>query len=106
MKGRRILEKWMQNIAGLRINTAVWGMLALIWCGLYFPELYFTKETYQPVMIVDGEEVLLQEDEFDGLMQEDALCGLLRADKDQILVRSKLAEWWKIFRERINVWHE
>lgn len=68
----------------LRIRTAAAVLSALTWWGVLYPELCFTEGTYEQIVIVDGEEIVLKE----------ADCrDILHAAGDEVVVRSRLLEW-------------
>ncbi len=68
----------------MRIRTAAAALLALVWWGALYPELCFTESTYEQVIIVDGEEIVLEETD----------CrDILHAAGDEVVVKSRLLEW-------------
>lgn len=66
------------------------GMFALVWWGVFYPELCFPKDTYEVVYEWEEREA----DEADEADEMDAeICdGLLQADGEQIIVKSRLLE--------------
>lgn len=68
----------------LRIRTAAAALFALTWWGVLYPELCFTESTYEQIVIVDGEEIVLEETD----------CrDILHAAGDEVVVKSRLLEW-------------
>lgn len=68
----------------IRLRAAAVGLFAFAWWGLLYPELCFTENTCEQVIIVDGEEV-----EADLTDYRD----VLGATGDEIVVGSRLLEW-------------
>lgn len=69
-----------------------------VWCVLY-PELCFPQDTYEAVYEAgegsaakEGVEKEGAEQESSALTEENC-CRLLRADKEQVIVKSRLLEW-------------
>ena len=68
----------------LRLHAAAAGVFALVWWGLLYPELCFTENTYEQVIIVNGEEVEAKQADYQ---------DVLGASGDQIVVKIRLWEW-------------
>ncbi len=85
--------KLIQGYSAMRVKTALWGILALVWCGLFYPEICFTKDTYQLVDAATGKVIELQDDELE---------KLLHADSDEILIGSRLMEWLEKLKDRLE----
>lgn len=96
MKRNWVQGKFLQIGRMPQVRMAVWGIFALAWFGVCFPELYFTEETYQAVMVVDGKEIPLQNGDL-----KDFLC----AENDKIVIKSKVLEWFeeRFFSDRDEV---
>lgn len=77
-------QLFMRGYRDLRIRTAAAVLFALMWWGVLYPELCFTDNTYEQIVIVDGEEIVLEETD----------CrDLLHATGDEVVVKSRLLEW-------------
>ena len=68
----------------VRIHTAAVGLSAFVWWGLLYPELCFTENTYEQVIIVDGKEVEAEQADY---------RNVLGASGNQIVIKSRLWEW-------------
>lgn len=85
MRNRQYVRQlFFSGYRDLRIRTAATVMLALTWWGVLYPELCFTDNTYEQVIVVDGEEFILEEKEY---------RDILNAAGDEVVVRSRLLEW-------------
>lgn len=61
------------------------GTLVFIWWGVLYPELCFPQDTYDIMYEMEEKEIF-----------EDDMCRqLLGADKEQIVVTSRLLQWIK-----------
>lgn len=78
---RRFLQ---QSCYDLRLRTAVVGILAFVWWGLLYPELCFTENTCEQVIVSQGQEIVTKQADY----QE-----ILKASGDEIVVRSRFLEW-------------
>ncbi len=79
-----------------KIRTIALGALAVIWWGLWYPELASAADTY--VIVYDDGRVLTAEEVFASGGEEYSYEGLLEIDGDQICFRSKL---WETMEEYI-----
>lgn len=68
----------------LRILTV--SMFALTWWGILYPELCFTEETFEQVVVSE---------EFQGMTQQEIYEHLLKASGDEIVIKSRLLEWYE-----------
>ena len=85
MWNRQIIKQMILRIyCDLRLHAAAIGVFAFVWWGLLYPELCFTENTYEQVIIVDGEEVETEQSNY---------RNVLGASKDQIVVKSRFWEW-------------
>lgn len=84
---------WKRNIikqilwrgyCDIRLRAVATGILAFIWWGVLYPELCFTEDTYQQIMIVDGEETAVDEADY---------RDLFGAAGDEIVIKSRFLEW-------------
>ena len=80
---RRII---LRAYCDLRLRAAVAGALAFAWWGLLYPELCFTENTCEQITIVNGEEIEVEEADY---------RDILGASGDEIVVGSRLLEWFK-----------
>ncbi len=77
----------LKNICkNYRIRAAAAGICALVWCGLLYPELCFTQGTCEQILIVQGQEIVIEQLEN---------TDILGASGDEIIVRSRFLEWLK-----------
>ncbi len=83
-KGRRVRQFLLMGYNDLRISTAVAAMLVLTWWGVLYPELCFTEDTYEQIIIVDGQEIVSDQADY---------RDILGASGDEVVVRSRLLEW-------------
>lgn len=85
MWNKQIIKQMILRIyCDLRFHAAAVGVFAFVWWGLLYPELCFTDNTYEQVIIVDGEEVETEQSNY---------RDVLGASGDQIVVKSRLWEW-------------
>jgi len=75
---------WSKLNDNLRFRTAVIAVFAFVWWGVLYPELCFTKETCEQVIIVDGEETEAQQEDYQ---------GILEASGDEVVIKSRFFEW-------------
>lgn len=73
-----------QSYYDLRLRTAVVSILAFAWWGLLYPELCFTENTYEQVIVSQGQEIVTEHADY----QE-----ILNASGNEIVVRSRFLEW-------------
>lgn len=68
----------------LRAAGFLAGIFAFVWWCVFYPELCFPQDTYETVYETDADNVEITEEN----------CrGLLQADKEQVIVKSRLLEW-------------
>ena len=85
MLNRHSVRRFLLNGCNdLRIRTAVMVMLALTWWGVLYPELCFTEDTYEQIIVVDGQEIVADQVDY---------RDILGASGDEVVVRSRLLEW-------------
>ena len=85
MWNRQFIKKIMLRVyCDLRLHAAVVGVFAFVWWGLLYPELCFTENTYEQVIIVDGKEVEAEQADY---------RNVLGASGNQIVIKSRLWEW-------------
>lgn len=68
----------------MRLRALVTGIFALAWWGILYPELCFTQDTCQQVIIENGEKKVVDEVDY---------RDILTADEDKIVIGSRLIEW-------------
>lgn len=78
---RGIVRKAYRNV---RLRTALLVVSALTWWGILYPELCFTEDTLQQVIVVDGVERTVSEADYMEIMD---------AAGDEIVIGSRLLEW-------------
>lgn len=81
---QRARQLLLRGYRDLRIRTAAVVMFAFIWWGVLYPELCFTENTYEQIIFVDGQEVVLEEKD---------VKDILNATGDEVVVKSRLLEW-------------
>ena len=74
----------LREYRDLRIRTAAVVMFALAWWGVLYPELCFTESTYEQIMVIDGQEIVLEKTDVE---------DILNAAGDEVVVKSRLLEW-------------
>ena len=65
-----------------RNRIAALGVMALVWWCVFYPELCFPQDTYE---VVDDEDIV----------EEENYPDILQADDEQIVIGSRLLEWFK-----------
>ena len=101
---QRCLCSMKASVLRMRSAGLLAGVLAFVWWCVLYPELCFPQDTYEAVyeagegsaakesMEKEGMEKEGAEQEKSALTEEN--CGwLLRADKEQVIVKSRLLEW-------------
>lgn len=78
---RIVLEQIYTN---MHIRAAAAVICALVWCGLLYPELCFTQGTCEQILIIQGQEIVIEQ------LEE---ADILNASDGQIIVRSRFLEW-------------
>ena len=68
----------------MRLQALVTGIFALAWWGILYPELCFTQDTCQQIVIEKGEEKVVEETDY---------RDILAAGEDEIVIKSRLVEW-------------
>lgn len=68
----------------MRLQALVTGIFALAWWGILYPELCFTQDTCQQIVIENGEEKVVEETDY---------RDILAAGEDEIVIKSRLVEW-------------
>lgn len=61
-------------------------VFAVAWWGILYPELCFTQETFEQVVISE---------EFQEMTGQEIYEHLLEASGDEIVIKSRLLEWFK-----------
>lgn len=68
----------------LRLRAAFTIILALVWWGVLYPELCFTKDTFQKITVTEGGENMPGAADY---------MEIMNASGDDIVIRSRLLEW-------------
>ena len=85
MWNRQIIKQIMlRRYFDLRLHAAAVGVFAFVWWGILYPELCFTGNTYEQVIIVDGEEVEAEQAGY---------RSVLSASGNELVIKSRLWEW-------------
>ncbi|MDE7339506.1 MAG: stage II sporulation protein R [Lachnospiraceae bacterium] len=103
---QRCLCSMKASVPRMRSAGLLAGVLAFVWWCVLYPELCFPQDTYEAVYEAGGKETEAAEEgrekadaEKEGAEQEKSAlaeencCWLLRADKEQVIVKSRLLEW-------------
>lgn len=69
---------------GQRFKGILLVFFAFAWWGLLYPELCFTEDTFQQIVVTDGEEKAAGDADY---------RDILDAAGDEIVIRSRLLEW-------------
>lgn len=100
----RCLHSRKVSAPRMRAAGLLAGVFAFVWWCVLYPELCFPQDTYETVYDAGeegaGEEETEKEEmEKEGAEQkksvpaEENCRGLLQADKEQVIVKSRLLEW-------------
>ncbi len=81
---KRVRRIVWNRYCDLRLRAMVTGIFALIWWGVLYPELCFTEDTFQQVIVADGDEKVIEEASY---------RDILNASGDEIVIKSRLLEW-------------
>ena len=96
---QRYMCSMRASVPRMRSAGLLAGVLAFVWWCVLYPELCFPQDTYEAVYEAgegsaakEGVEKEGAEQESSALTEENC-CRLLRADKEQVIVKSRLLEW-------------
>lgn len=67
-------------------RTLAVSVFAVAWWGILYPELCFTEETFEQVVVTE---------EFQGMTQQESYGHLLKASGDEIVIKSRFLEWYQ-----------
>lgn len=81
MRIGKAIQKLYQNV---RLRMSLLIVLAFAWWGILYPELCFTEDTVQQVIVADGETRTVRENDYKEIMN---------AAGDEIVIGSRLLEW-------------
>ena len=81
----------LKGYRDMRLRAAAAGVLACTWWAVLYPELCFTPDTYERVIMTDEEETV-PEKEAAVISGMDGQT-ILDATEDQIVIKSRLLEW-------------
>lgn len=85
MRNRKNIYNYAKKVYNnLCFRTAAAGITALAWWGVLYPELCFTENTCVQVIVSQGQEIVLEQSDYQ---------GILNASGDEVIVRSRLLEW-------------
>ena len=76
---KRVRRIVWNRYCDLRLRAMVTGIFALIWWGVLYPELCFTEDTFQQVIVADGDEKVIEEASYRDILNASGE-SLLRAD--------------------------
>lgn len=80
----RLKSFLQQSYYDLRLRTAAVSILAFAWWGLLYPELCFTENTCEQVIVSQGQEIVTKQADYK---------EILNASGNEIVVRSRFLEW-------------
>lgn len=83
-KRNTIKQMIRKGYCDIRLRAAATGIFALVWWGILYPELCFTEDTFQKVIVADGREQAVDKADY---------RDILDAAGDEIVIRSRLLEW-------------
>ena len=69
-----------------RVRTLTFSIFAVAWWGILYPELCFTEETFEQVVVSE---------EFQEMTKQEIYDSLLNASGDDIVIRSRFLEWYE-----------
>lgn len=69
-----------------RVRTLAVSIFALAWWGILYPELCFTEETFEQVVVSE---------EFQEMTKQEIYDSLLKASGDELVIRSRFLEWYE-----------
>lgn len=78
---KTLLAKAYNNLC---VRTMTAAVMALAWWGVLYPELCFTENTCAQVIASQGQEIVIEQTDYQ---------GVLNASGDEVVVRSRLLEW-------------
>lgn len=96
---QRCLCSMKVSVPWLRAAGLLAGVFAFVWWCVLYPELCFPQDTYEAVYENDGDGAVKEGLEKEGAEQEMSVSAeenyhrLLQADKEQVIVKSRLLEW-------------
>lgn len=99
MWNREIIEQFFRKgYQSLKIKTWLATVFAAAWWGILYPELCFTEETCQAVVMEDSEAAAQQEteqpDEAQRIVsQQMTYKEVLEATGDDVVIKSRFFEW-------------
>lgn len=67
-----------------RIRTLAVTVFAVAWWGILYPELCFTEETFEQVIVDEACQ---------GMTKQEVYEHLLTASGDEIVIKSRFLEW-------------
>lgn len=67
-------------------RTLAVSVFAVAWWGILYPELCFTEETFEQVVVTE---------EFQGMTQQEIYGHLLKASGDEVVIKSRFLEWYQ-----------
>lgn len=78
-------KRWKSRLyQDTRLQAAATAVFALVWWAILYPELCFTEDTFQKIIVTEEKE------ETDG---EADYRDIMEAAGDEIVIRSRLLEW-------------
>lgn len=67
-----------------RIRSLAVTVFAVAWWGILYPELCFTEETFEQVIVTEACQEMTQQEVYE---------HLLAASGDEIVIKSRFLEW-------------
>ncbi len=99
MQNREIIEQFCRKgYQSLKIKALMTMVLAAAWWGVLYPELCFTEETCQAVVVedreADAQQEAVQPDEVQRIVsQQMTYKEVLEATGDDVVIKSRFLEW-------------
>ena len=81
---KRMKQIVWSGYCDLRLRALVTGIFALIWWGVLYPELCFTEDTFQQIVVTDGEEKAAEDADH---------SDILDAPRNAKVIRKRTAAW-------------
>ncbi len=69
-----------------KLRTLAVGIFAAAWWGILYPELCFTEETFDQIIVAQ---------DFQEMTRQEIYEHLLKASGDEIVVESRFLEWFE-----------
>jgi len=80
------VKNWQTGVYHMwnKLRTLAVGIFAAAWWGILYPELCFTEETFDQIIVAQ---------DFQEMTRQEIYEHLLEASGDEIVVESRFLEW-------------